>query len=168
MRLRWHGRLMACNFTAYCLYGRTRALTYATSALSVLYLSLPSLQVRFSPLFRDVVEPCKSLPSGSSIGAAVSAHQLPEDHSSLPQGSGYCSAKYRIEYVKNFRDSMTRYCTHESLTQLECFHTRIAADCVDTPAVNQTSSWMLWSTDISCLATDGSFLTVTPIEVQPL
>ena len=102
------------------------------SALIVFYFSLPSLQIALLPLFGDLFQPRKYSSPGSSKGTAILAHNLLEEYGSLPQGSDHCSARYQIEYLKDFRDSVTRYCTHESLTQLECFHSRTAADRIDT------------------------------------
>jgi EGF domain-specific O-GlcNAc transferase len=64
---------------------------------------------------------------------------LPVEYELFPDGSTFCEGRYGTKYLSGFRDSVVQYCTQDSSSSLQCFHTRTTDSRTDTFCVGRSS-----------------------------
>jgi hypothetical protein len=57
---------------------------------------------------------------------------LPLDYVETPEESSFCAERFSTPYLENLRQSATGYCTHDSPSNLTCFHSRTAGSRLDS------------------------------------
>jgi protein O-GlcNAc transferase len=58
--------------------------------------------------------------------------ELPLDYVETAEESSFCAERFSTPYLENLRRSATGYCTHDSPSNLTCFHSRTAGSRLDS------------------------------------